>query len=317
MSGGGQPAAAVVAALQCAAPRGQGDWERMAEALLLGQRLQPAGYPAPLPSGATGEQRADARRAWVAHSTDRALQDGRAGLEGVPLDATSRAARAVAAARLATAATAMAEAPQRADIAELEEAAHTASPPSPSPFSRGRQCPTGLLRLDLRAQRAAAEAEAAMMEADIARHHMTATERRAADETEFEAAVCAEEEAREAEEEEAAVEAEVGPEAAAAARRVRLGAPLSGDVWCLLAAGHRSALAWLPADDRDELLLLAALDGDLRRLLDDAGRAQVDELLRGPTGEAVSRARVSIHCGPPPPRPLAAAHRGAHGGPLP
>ena len=91
---------------------------------------------------------------------------------------------------------------------------------------------------------------------------------------------------------EAELEVEVGPEAMAAARRVRAGQQLSGDVWCLLSAHHFTALAWLPADDRDELLLLAALDARLLPLLDDAGRAQVAELLHGTTGEAVQRACV-------------------------
>ena len=88
--------------------------------------------------------------------------------------------------------------------------------------------------------------------------------------------------------------AEVGPAAVAAAGRVRDGRRQQGDVWCLLSAYDFEALAWLPAGDRDELLLLAALDRRLRRLLDDAGRAQVDELLEGAAGDAVRRARVSM-----------------------
>ena len=73
----------------------------------------------------------------------------------------------------------------------------------------------------------------------------------------------------------------------AAARRLREGRSLPGDLWCVLSAYHYEGLAHLPVADRDELLLLAVLDPRLQRLLDDAGRAQVDELLRGAGGTEI------------------------------
>lgn len=83
-----------------------------------------------------------------------------------------------------------------------------------------------------------------------------------------------------------------GPEAVAAAQRLRAGQARSGDLWLLLSCFHFEALAQLPAQDRDEFPVLAALEPSLRRLLDAEGLRQVGELLDGESGAAVQRARV-------------------------
>lgn len=62
-----------------------------------------------------------------------------------------------------------------------------------------------------------------------------------------------------------------------------LPAPAAVDVWGALSRDCFEELGKLPVDDRDELLVLAALDERYLPLLDERGRCDVGQLLRDPT----------------------------------